>query len=68
MTKAHLMEVRSDIVKILEDRYAKPGAAPAFNLMELLMGGLTGKAIDGNCWFHSMPTLVKKAAELEKGE
>ena len=62
---AHLMEVRSDIVKILEDKYAKAGAAPTFNLMELLMGGYSHQHAAGhNCWFSPMKAALKKTAEL----
>lgn len=53
VTAAHLAETRSDIVKILGDTYSKPGAAPAFNLMDLLMGGGIAddkKGLDAACW------------------
>ncbi len=66
VTAAHLAEVRSDIVKILDDKYSKPGAAPAFNLMELLMGGgLKGKAATAPCWApHPSETLDEILRDL----
>ncbi|MER3496667.1 MAG: hypothetical protein C4320_07810, partial [Armatimonadota bacterium] len=56
VTAAHLVDIRADIVKILEDRYSKPGGSPSFSLMDLLMGGLKPMSEASQpCWIHPLP-------------
>jgi hypothetical protein len=70
LTKAHLLECRLDIQKILTDTYTKGGSSgPQLTLADLLMGGFTEDHHDKdhkNCWSHHMPeALLELKKELE---
>jgi hypothetical protein len=69
MTRLHLMETRSDIKKVLENRYTTPGTAQPMSLADFMMGfGLVETAGSGeNCWVHDLidPDL-RKQLEAER--
>jgi hypothetical protein len=67
MTKLHLMETRTDIKKILDNKYSTPGTAQTFSIFDLL--GVKAKVEHNplNCWGHDLldPDL-RKELEAEK--
>ena len=71
VTIAHLIDLRSDIVKVLEDKYSKPSGGGTISLMDLLRGGLkagfrfaplTGTAKDG-CWVSPLPESLRDGGQ-----
>lgn len=73
MTRLHLQECRSDIAKILDNKYSTPGAAAPMSLADFLGGIAEGIATSDvgneNCWSHDLidPDL-RKEMEAQSGK
>jgi hypothetical protein len=64
VTKAHLIECRNDVSKILTDTYSKGVAsAPTPSLRDLLAGLPFKMQEQANCWTRNLPVALK---ELQK--
>lgn len=69
VTAAHLQEVRSDIQKVLEDKYSKPSAsAPSFSLADLLGGIYDLDADQGACWARALPMALREILNDMEGK